>query len=235
MSTNYHYFILADLFRYPDGNFPNKLAYGLQLIEEKYPDAAESLNVFIRYTQGRSLREWEELYTKTFDVQAICYLDLGYVMFGEDYKRGVFLHRMKLEQEKAGNNCGYELPDNLSNMLSFFHKAKDEQIVIDLAARILIPGVEKMIAEFDQSRIDMKTEALKTLHKALIQEELNQGNVYRHLFLALQHVLQADFGQYVVNEEEQLKVIDPAYHHSFLQKEDEDAELERLIANLNLD
>jgi nitrate reductase assembly molybdenum cofactor insertion protein NarJ len=53
--------------------------------------------------------EYEELYTKTFDVQPICYLDLGYVIFGEDYKRGAFLLHMQEEQQKVNNDCGTDL------------------------------------------------------------------------------------------------------------------------------
>ena len=64
----------------------------------------------------------QEYYISTFDVQAICFLDIGYVLFGEDYKRGIFLVNIKKEQIKAGNDCGSELPDHLPNILTLLPK-----------------------------------------------------------------------------------------------------------------
>ena len=54
--------------------------------------------------QSNPSRKWEEIYTRTFDVQAITTLDVGYVLFGDDYKRGELLVNLNNEHTKAGND-----------------------------------------------------------------------------------------------------------------------------------
>jgi nitrate reductase assembly molybdenum cofactor insertion protein NarJ len=188
-----HYAILADMFRYPEENFLLVLDNCMELLHIDYPEAATELQPFFDYTKSRTIIEWEELYTKTFDVQPICYLDLGYVMFGEDYKRGAFLVQMQVEQRKANNDCGADLADNLCNALTLLHKTDEQDFIDELAVKILKPAVKKMIQEFSQARVELKNQALKKLHKAIIQEELNVGNVYQNMFSALLNVLEKDF------------------------------------------
>src|SRR5690606_39347049 len=67
------------------------------------------------------------------------YLDLGYVMFGEDYKRGAFLLNMQEEQIKINNDCGTDLSDNICNVLTLMTKSEDDVFVEDLVWRIFIP------------------------------------------------------------------------------------------------
>ena len=63
-----------------------------------------------------------ELYLRTFDVQAITTLDIGYVLFGEDYKRGALLAGLSAEHKKVSNDCGIELADHLPNVLRLLPK-----------------------------------------------------------------------------------------------------------------
>lgn len=193
MKTREHYSILSDVFRYPGDDFLTVLDAAANVVAEKYPEAEKELRVFISYMKDCDPDKREEIYTKTFDVQPICYLDLGYVIFGEDYKRGAFLLHMQEEQQKAGNDCGPELPDNLSNILTLFSITSDEALVEELASSILIPGLRRMVAEFDQARVELKEKVLRKLHKALIDHELNFGNVYRNALQALLFVVLSDF------------------------------------------
>ncbi|MBS1488778.1 MAG: hypothetical protein JST43_14455 [Bacteroidetes bacterium] len=218
MMPYYHYTVLADLFRYPGNNYPDVVAHCRQIMQEQYPEAVQDIDVFADYINSHTADEREELYTKTFDVQPICYLDLGYVLFGEDYKRGVFLLHMQHEQQKACNDCGTDLADNLCNMLTLFHKTRDQQLMNELVVKILIPGVKKMIAEFAQARVELKTKVLKKLHRAIIQEELNNGNVYRHVFLSLLRILEKDF-ENIRFEKPAGSITDLQRHQSFFSKQ----------------
>lgn len=188
-----HYRILADLFRYPGENFLEQLDACERTLKESYPEAAAEIQPFLTYMRAANEDQREELYTKTFDVQPICYLDLGYVIFGEDYKRGAFLLHMQGEQQAISNDCGSDLPDNLSNMLVLFSMSDDQSLLEDLAVNIMIPGLVKMIGEFASARIELKQKVLRKLHSALIAEELNNGNVYRNAISALLMVFNSDF------------------------------------------
>jgi len=242
MEKYQHYKIFADLLRYPEGDYSKMAADCLAMLQSRYPDAVVEMQPFVDYMNAHTKDEREELYTKTFDVQPLCYLDLGYVLFGEDYKRGAFLLHMQHEQKKAGNDCGTDLSDNISNVLVWYTKTDDQEILNELAVKILIPGVEKMIAEFAQARIDLKIKVLKKMHRAIIQEELNRENVYRNLFSTLLHVLKKDF-ENVSYKKASDEIIDLQYHNSFTEKQGlknpgeqvETIEVNNLINNYKLD
>lgn len=235
-----HYIVFADLLRYPSKDYTVKAQECLNMLQKNYPEAAEEIRPFADYISSHSEDEREELYTKTFDVQPICYLDLGYVLFGEDYKRGAFLLHMQEEQLKANNDCGTDLSDNISNILTLYTKTDNQALLDELAVKILIPGLEKMIGEFKQARIDLKIQALKKMHRALIQEELNTGNVYRNLFSALLFILKRDF-ENISFEEVAEPAIDISHHNSFFGKQtlnievNKFAEAQKLMALHKLD
>jgi nitrate reductase assembly molybdenum cofactor insertion protein NarJ len=213
-----HYILLADLFRYPDGRYVRRVNACQALLDEKYPEAGARMEVFSKFIHACDEDGREELYTKTFDVQPICYLDLGYVIFGEDYKRGAFLLHMQSEQHAHENECGTDLPDNISNVFTLIAKHPEQGFVEELAVKIIIPAVKKMIAEFDSARVELKLKVLRKLHKAIIQEDLNQGNVYRNCFEAILKVLEQDF-QGVTLESPEKTIQDEQRHQSFFSKE----------------
>lgn len=199
----------SKLFRYPDDNLKDLAVECERVLHNDYTDAAEQFKRFIHYTQSASLQEMEEVYTKTFHIQAICYLDIGYVIFGEDYKRGDFLSNMKREQQMAGNDCGTELADNLMNVLTLLPVLEDEEFKNELVVRILIPALEKMLEEFRQSRIELKKKLLRKKHKAVLLEGQEYGNVYQHPLRALLIMLKKDFEG--VKYEEETKQPDGYY------------------------
>ncbi len=218
MKDRDHYSLLANLFRYPEEDFMLQLKENQNFLDEFYPEAGKELQPFSESLNNRPLDETRELFTKTFDVQPICYLDLGYVMFGEDYKRGAFLLNMQEEQIKINNDCGTDLSDNICNVLTLMTKSEDDVFVEDLVWRIFIPCVKKMIAEFDSARVDMKMKILRKMHRAIIQEELNHGNVYKNCFTALLEVLRKDFGEKVMVAEGDT-VLTSSHHRAFFNKQ----------------
>ncbi|CAN5292849.1 hypothetical protein BH09BAC5_BH09BAC5_09760 [soil metagenome] len=194
MKKFHYYSTLADLFRYPGEDFTEQLDAINVVLSVNYPEAEVELKPFVDHMKSISQDQREELFTKTFDVQPLCYLDLGYVIFGEDYKRGAFLLHMQQEQAVIGNDCGSDLSDNICNMLTLFSKSDNDALLDDLGANIMIPGLKKMLSEFETARIELKQKVLRKLHSALISEELNYGNVYRNAINALLIVFEKDFG-----------------------------------------
>ena len=137
---------------------------------------------------------------------------------------------MQEEQLKVGNDCGTDLSDNLCNMLTFYTKTDNQELREELAVKIMLPGIEKMVAEFKQARIELKMKVLKKMHRAIIQEELNQGNVYKELFNTLLAVIRKDFEHVSFD-----KVLDPTidiqHHKSFFGKQNLSAHAQSLKAN----
>lgn len=217
MKNRDHYTLLANLFRYPEEDFMLHLKNSQDFLDEFYPGAGNELRPFSEYMNGCRPDDKQELFTKTFDVQPICYLDLGYVMFGEDYKRGAFLLNMKGEQQKIHNDCGTDLADNICNVMDLMTISNDDIFIEDLVRNIFIPCVKMMIAEFESARVNLKLKVLRKMHRAIIQEELNHGNVYKNCFTALLSVLITDFGEKVIAPEDE-NVLTSSHHRAFFNK-----------------
>ena len=188
-----HYAILADLFEYPGPDFPDKVMKAQEVLNEKYPDAANLLQPFTEFISKATYREREELFTRSFDVQAVTTLDLGYVVFGEDYKRGELLVNLNREHRDAGNDCGTELADHLTNILRLLPKMKEEAIRNELVEKVLASAVRKMVTDFDPKNIEEKEKVYKKHHKTLIERSENHYTVYQNTLMALYSVLKTDF------------------------------------------
>ncbi|NOQ72865.1 MAG: hypothetical protein GQ574_12720 [Crocinitomix sp.] len=194
MKDKIQYNLLANLFRYPQKGYVEQVDACVKFIQYQYPKAYVHLKRFQEIIHERAnIYEIEELFGKTFHIQAICYLDLGYVLYAEDYKRGDFLVQMKNEQRKVNNDCGVELSDNLPNALTLLPLLEDQVFLEELAVRMYIPAIEMMVKEFETSRIALKTKVRKKKQKVLIQENLKDKNAYQYALMALLEVFQSDF------------------------------------------
>ncbi|MCB0477859.1 MAG: hypothetical protein R2799_04465 [Crocinitomicaceae bacterium] len=193
MKEKIQYSQLANLFRYPKEDYLTRVNDCANMLKEKYPEAYKELLPFVDVVNQKELFEIEEIFGRTFHIQAICYLDIGYVLFAEDYKRGEFLVNMKEEQRKANNDCGEELADNLPNVLKLMSILEDQEFLEELSSRIIAPALEKMLEEFDVSRMQLKTKIMKKKQKVIIQENLENKNIFQHAIAATLLVIQKDF------------------------------------------
>ena len=187
------YSLLAGIFEYPDCDFP--LAAGLvqDFLDAKYPKAAIHFKHYSTVASSASLNEMEELFTRSFDVQAVTTLDLGYVLFGDDYKRGELLVNLNREHREVGNECFSELSDHLPNVLRLLPKMKDKAIVEELVQKVLAPSLKKMIEAFDPEKIEAKDKVYRKHHKTIIEKSEQYYRIYRKPLQALLEVLKNDF------------------------------------------
>lgn len=193
MEVREHYRVLADLFRYPKQDYIENVNNCADLIGKLYPEAHAKLVPFMEWVNTHDMSEIEELFGRTFHIQAICYLDLGYVLFAEDYKRGEFLVQMKREQAKANVDCGEELADNLPNVLHLMSVLDDTDFLQEFGVRVMKPSLEKMIKEFDESRIKLKDKVRMKKQKVIIMKDLQHRNIYQFALEAIYTVVMADF------------------------------------------
>ncbi len=143
-----HYNWLAQLFRYPWEERDKYLDIWDDIFKKYDHGLYQKFEPFRNHILTRTLAEQQEYYVSTFDVQASCWLDTGYVLFGEDIKRGIFLAHMKKEQESAGNPCGTELPDYLPNILTLLPRMNDPLLTEELICTVIKPALEAMIGAF---------------------------------------------------------------------------------------
>lgn len=191
-----HYHILADLFEYPNPEYPQKVRAVKHVLDDRYPVAAAEVERFLELLPGPDLVAMQELFIRSFDVQAMTTLDIGYVLFGDDYKRGELLANLNREHRQANNDCGRELADHLPNLLRLLSKLEDEELLEELAENILAPALREMIGEFAAERIKRKNESYKKHYKTLIDTPFVSNEavtLYQFPLKALYEVLKQDF------------------------------------------
>lgn len=196
MEQRSHYGVLAGLLEYPGDDYPKRVQQIRDSLDGHYPLACEELDQFLQLLPADDLTSMQELYTRSFDVQAMTTLDVGYVLFGDDYKRGVLLANLNSEYREAELNTGTELADHIPNLLRLMERLKDEEVLQDLAYAILAPALLEMIREFASDRIEKRNVSYKKHYKTLIDIPAVKNNaftLYQHALQALYEVLKQDF------------------------------------------
>ncbi|GAB4292579.1 MAG: hypothetical protein Kow0098_12690 [Ignavibacteriaceae bacterium] len=188
-----HYKSIAELFQYPREDYREKVNSVESVVKELYPETITLLDEFTSYVKNTSQEELEELFSRTFDVQAITTLDIGYVLFGDDYKRGELLVNLNREHKEAGNDCGSELPDNLSNILRLLPLMKNSETRIEMIENLIMPALEKIISEFNPDNVNLKNKIYKKQHKTIIEQSEDFGRIYQKPLQAIYKILEKDF------------------------------------------
>ncbi len=186
---------LAVLFSHPGAEYLADVERAIRHFDVSRPAVASALRDFQRRLPQDDPLALEELYTRTFDVQPITSLEIGYTLFGEDYKRGALLAGLSREHTQAENDCGFELADHLGNVLRLLPKIEDTEIRQELVHVMVAPAVREMVREFEPERMKKKEKLYKKHHKTLIESAPHEVRIaFRHALEATLAVLQADFG-----------------------------------------
>lgn len=200
MSTLTHYQQLATVFDYPEADLPAQMRRLCASLRSRYPAAASRFEFFAKALPGSGeqlsemdLDEVQEIFTRSFDVQAITTLSVGYIVFGDDYKRGELLVNLNREHRDAGLDCGTELSDHLPNVLRLIAKWQDTEIVEEFVDEILHPAIDNMIYEFGADRILERNRLYRKHYKTLIATSSNRGTMYIDALQGLLAVLKQDF------------------------------------------
>ena len=146
------YTYIADMFRYPTSDIISQVSQFSGFLVQKDALLHAKFQPFQNFFASNSITSLEEHYISTFDVQAICHLDIGYIIFGDDSKRGRFLYHMKEEQILAGNDCGSELADFLPNVLTLLSKSDRPDLIEELSVSILLPALSKILQKLESER-----------------------------------------------------------------------------------
>ncbi len=134
--------VLADAFVYPA---PGRLA-ALETGAEALPkgcDRETRLLAFLAAVEPLSLGAWEELYTRTLDLDPPAPPYIGYQMWGDSYQRGAFMAKMKQALREVGLDAGGELPDHLAPCLRYLSVAAEP---LPELVEVIGPAVDRMQA-----------------------------------------------------------------------------------------
>ena len=186
-----HYTAIAKLFDYPDATYYSHVTDMASELAEQYPDASKELDAFSKLLPN-DVYVLQELYTKSFEVQAVTSLEIGYLLYGDDYTRGEVMVGLNQEHRAVGNELGTELSDHLANVLRLLPKMKDEAVVNELVTLMVAPAVEVMMKEYTPKNMEEKDKLYNKQYKTLIIPSVPVG-MFLHLIKALFMILDSDF------------------------------------------
>ncbi len=183
----------AKLFVFPQKEeFVDHVNEVQQYLNKVIPNAGNTLKPFTNVINNVSKIEMEDLYLRTFEVQSITTLNIGYIVFGDDYKRGELLVNLNREHKLYEIDCAGELADNLSNVLKLLNVLKDDELRNDLVHFIIVPALIKMIEGFGDDKLAAKEKIYIKHHKTLLQKH-ESFTIYKYALKALYQVLVQGF------------------------------------------
>ncbi len=168
------YGLIADILEYPTARITEQTKACLGALENRSRQAGKHLTAFADFCKKTPLGRIEELYTDTFDLDAVCCPYVGFHLFGEDRARGTFMVKLKEHYAERGHPLNGELPDHICVMLRFLGGAAPGVETRELIDYCLIPAAKKMISLFN----DGDNPYRGVVEAALLVLEQDRGGTY---------------------------------------------------------
>lgn len=131
---------LALAYQYPQPGSTKALWERLQGLPKS--SAKNLLERFLELISELKLSEREELYTRTLDLTPLTAPNVGYAVYGEDYRRGRFMAELNAEYVKLEIDTSNEIPDHLIPILRYLSIAKEP---LPELLQLLEPALKKNI------------------------------------------------------------------------------------------
>lgn len=135
------YGILAEGLRYPTAGHLESLKAGLGHLAEDTIKTAYSQ--FVECVERLSLAAWEELHTRTLDLNPPAAPYIGYQVWGDSYQRGAFMSMMNRAIEASQIDAEGELPDHLIPVLRLMDQLAEPFPELE---EVLAPAVSRIHA-----------------------------------------------------------------------------------------
>lgn len=136
--------LFADILDYPAPGLEGKASECAALVRGVQPQAAALLESFRSFAEETGIGKLQEVYSGFFDLNSICHPYVGYQLFGENYKRSIFLVELKKNYRASGfESDASEIPDRLSIVLRYAAQ-NDGEDVDALLNKGLLPALERM-------------------------------------------------------------------------------------------
>lgn len=134
---------IGRLVQYPAPGYAGTLEALAATIGSASPEAARRLADFGGRIGGLPIGERQELFTRTFDLNPLCALEIGWHLYGDDYARGAFLVRLRQALRRHGIGEGGELPDHLATVLVLLPRL-DPTEASELVTTAVRPALARM-------------------------------------------------------------------------------------------
>lgn len=136
--------LFADLLEYPGPGLLQAARECEASVGRVNPEAAAPLRQFGAFVEATPLGRVQEIYSATFDLDATYHPYVGYHLFGETYKRSVFMLELRERYRAQGFVVEHELPDHLAVLLRFLARHGESSLAGELAHEALVPALDRM-------------------------------------------------------------------------------------------
>lgn len=135
----------AGLLLYPGAGYHEQVRRCQAELAGAVPEGADFLVAFAEAIHALTPEDLEELFTRTFDLNPTCALEVGWHLFGENYSRGDFLVKMRQAMRHHGLPESAELPDHLAHVLAVLGRLPPGEYA-PFAESHVLPAIDKMLA-----------------------------------------------------------------------------------------
>ncbi len=136
--------LFAELLEYPGAGLARAARECEARVAPLDGEAVALLHRFRAFVEATPAGRLEEVYTRTFDLDAACHPYVGYHLFGESYARSAFLLGLKERYAAHGFSADTELPDHLTVLLRFLAASDDAGLAAELVHEALLPALDRM-------------------------------------------------------------------------------------------
>ncbi|MFQ5498845.1 MAG: nitrate reductase molybdenum cofactor assembly chaperone [Candidatus Zixiibacteriota bacterium] len=138
---------LSNLLVYPTDASTTEVAECERLLKECGSPARSYIATFAKHVQGSTVENLEELYTRTFEINPVCTMEIGWHLFGERYERGAFLVKMRQAMRQFQLAESAELPDHLIHVLQVLGRMAPDEATTFVSEAVM-PAIDKMMDGF---------------------------------------------------------------------------------------
>lgn len=135
---------LGRLFQYPNDDYISSIDKCVQQLREADSPGLEPLEKFQKFAEKTSVNDLQELFTRTFEINPLCALEVGWQLFGERYERGTFIVKMRQTLRDLDLPESIELPDHLTHILQTMGRLSQQEAG-EFAGLFVVPALDKML------------------------------------------------------------------------------------------
>jgi nitrate reductase delta subunit len=155
----------ARILSYPETEIQDHADFLTQALSQA-PEDAHKLRQLSQFVRDSKHSDIEELFTRTFDMNAACCLEVGWHLYGEDYRRGEFLVRMRQSLAEENLPESGELPDHISHCLLLLTRLTPED-GHEFTKSYLLPALEKIRSSFEDKEPNPYLSVIEALQAVL--------------------------------------------------------------------
>jgi nitrate reductase delta subunit len=148
-------------------------------------EAAALLREFRAFVEAAPLGRVQEIYSGTFDLDAAYHPYVGYHLFGETYKRSVFMLELKQRYRAHGFAVERDLPDHLAVLLRFVAHHRDSELADEILQEALVPALDRMTGKARSAGYEQEEPGEPGKVRS---QELPYGSLLEALRLTLQRI-----------------------------------------------